>query len=342
MQHWKETVRHFVHRSLREQQRFVNKLIMPSDKTKTSAAEAASDEKFMQVCVNKAAEVLKKQFKQLRLEFIQDLKSNYDAELAALKAEIIELKKSQAFIATQYDEIIEVKKNQSLDFKILENKYDELKIDHIRFKATNEEQSEELMALREKTADLNKKTTDEAVKLDGVDQYSRRQNLEFQGIPVTETENVIEIVSKVCKLVGVEVNENDISIAHRLPPKRFSKVGDSPAIIARFINRNLRNKIYSKRIIARRLETSCFPISGMTKLFINENLTQERKRLLWLTKQSAKSANYLFIWTMNGKIYVRKNSDSPAIMIQSENDLSKLNSDSSAIMNQSENNLSKL
>ena len=79
---------------------------MPSDKTKTSAAEAASDEKFMQVCVNKAAEVLKKQFKQLRLEFIQDLKSNYDAELAALKAEIIELKKSQAFIATQYDEII--------------------------------------------------------------------------------------------------------------------------------------------------------------------------------------------------------------------------------------------
>ena len=111
----------------------------------------------MQVCVNKAAEVLKKQFKQFRSEFIQDLKSNYDAELAALKAEIIELKKSQAFIATQYDEIIEVKKNQSLDFKILENKYDELKIDHIRLKATNEEQSEELMALREKTANLKKK-----------------------------------------------------------------------------------------------------------------------------------------------------------------------------------------
>ena len=95
-------------------------------------------------------------------------------------------------------------------------------------------------------------------------------------------------------------------------------------------------------MVAKRLETSCFPISGMTKLFINENLTQERKRLLWLTKQSARSANYLYIWTMNGKIYVRKNSDSPAIMIQSKNDLSKLINDSSAIMNQSENDLSKL
>ena len=62
----------------------------------------------------------------------------------------------------------------------------------------------------------------------------------------------------------------------------------------------------------------------MKKLFINENLTQERKRLLWLTKQTAKNLNYTYIWTMNGKIYVRKNEDSSSFIIHNENDLSKL------------------
>ena len=74
------------------------------------------------------------QFKLFCLEFIQDFESSNDIELAALKAETFELKKSQAFTVTQLDEIIEVK-NQRMDLKILANKYDELKINHKRIKS---------------------------------------------------------------------------------------------------------------------------------------------------------------------------------------------------------------
>ena len=51
-----------------------------------------------------------------------------------------------------------------------------------------------------------------------------------------------------------------------------------------------------------------FPLQKMerNKLFINENLTQASKRLLWLTKQKAKAKYYSYTWTMNGRIYVRK------------------------------------
>ena len=72
---------------------------------------------------------------------------------------------------------------------------------------------------REKADVLDKKTNDEAVKLDGIDQYSRRQNLEFQGISLTENEDAIELVTKISNLVGVDVKKSDISTAHRFPLK---------------------------------------------------------------------------------------------------------------------------
>ena len=162
------------------------------------------------------------------------------------------------------------------------------------------------------------------MKLDAVDQYSRRQNLEFQGVPVTADEDVIDKVIKLSELVGVKVTKNDISTAHRLRPKRHAIVNEPPPIIVRFINRNLRNQIYHNRISAKSLTETDFPISGMTKLYINENLTQERKRLLWQTKERAKSLQFSFVWTMNGRIYVRKNELFESLVIQSEADLSKL------------------
>ena len=44
----------------------------------------------------------------------------------------------------------------------------------------------------------------------------------------------------------------------------------------------------------------------MTELYINENLTQRRKRLFWRSKQQAKELSYKYIWTNNGQIYVQK------------------------------------
>ena len=44
----------------------------------------------------------------------------------------------------------------------------------------------------------------------------------------------------------------------------------------------------------------------MTQLYVNENLTQQRKRLLWSAKQSATEKDYKYVWTNNGKILGRK------------------------------------
>jgi len=66
-----------------------------------------------------------------------------------------------------------------------------------------------------------------------------------------ENENVVDIVFKVSNLIGVKIFPNDMSTAHCLPPRRHAKSFDPPAIIARFISRNIRNEIYSKRVMVK-------------------------------------------------------------------------------------------
>ena len=59
-----------------------------------------------------------------------------------------------------------------------------------------------------------------------------------------------------------------------------------PLTIVRFVNRYKRNEMYENRYKAQ--DISEFPVDNMTQLYINENLTQKRKQLFWLTKLKAK------------------------------------------------------
>ena len=72
------------------------------------------------------------------------------------------------------------------------------------------------------------------------------------------------------------------------------------------------------------MEINDFPVEGMTKRFGYENLTKTRKRLLWRTKQAAKNKQYKYTWIMNGRIYVRQDTEYGAIIATYDNDLGKL------------------
>ena len=61
-----------------------------------------------------------------------------------------------------------------------------------------------------------------------------------------------------------------------------------------------------------------FFVEGMEKLYVNENLTQRRKKLRWQTKQAAKALDYDYFWTNNDQIYIHKDEESNKIHIKSE------------------------
>ena len=62
-------------------------------------------------------------------------------------------------------------------------------------------------------------------------------------------------------------------------------------------------------------------MAGTEKIYLNENLTQIRKKLFWKTKQKAKQMNYRYIWTTNGNIFAKKSDDEITLAIKNDLDL---------------------
>ena len=100
--------------------------------------------------------------------------------------------------------------------------------------------------IKEIKEDINKLGNDGfnvEVKLDELEQYARRDCLEITGIPVVPNDSPALLVKEMSEIMGVNLNENDISIAHRLPQTK--KVKDR--LIVKFTRREKRDEIYSKR-----------------------------------------------------------------------------------------------
>ena len=235
---------------------------------------------------------------------VEEWKAQYDSEILALKMELEEVKKSQDLINSQYES--------------LKEKCDTLI-------ATNQKQESVIKELKAQSTTL--KSNNEKEKVDALEQYGRRQNLEIVGVPLKEGENTNEIVIKVAKMLNVSLSSDQISTSRRLQTRlkpKNSEPAALPPIIVRFLSRDVRNQLYANRKLARTANLQEFSLQGAENIYINENLTQSRKKLFWHAKQKAIASNFKFYWTVNGNVYVRKSSDSDSLLIKNIDDISKI------------------
>ena len=219
-------------------------------------------------------------------------------EIAALKNVVSQLQDGEKFISDNHDD--------------LSKTYNDI----IR---TDKQQNQEIKQLNKRAENLRKRSSDEERNTDEVEQHDRRQNLEFQGVPQTE-KDVIQIILDLSEKLEVSLKKNDISIAHRLPQRqrpgrtRSSSIKRHPTIIVRFVSRLIRNQVYANRYKAKYIKD--FPVEGMEKLYVNENLIPRRKNLFWQTKPAAKELSNDYFWTNNGQIYIRKDEESNKIILE--------------------------
>ena len=102
-------------------------------------------------------------------------------------------------------EIQEVKVSQ----EFVSNKYDFRKTNYNSLLATSKKQ--EIQRLKTQSASLEVLGTNESKKVDALEQYGRRLNLEIAGVPVKDNENTNNIVVEVAKLANVEITKDQIS-----------------------------------------------------------------------------------------------------------------------------------
>lgn len=97
-------------------------------------------------------------------------------------------------------------------------------------------------------------------------------------------------------------------------------------IIVRFVRRSKRNVVLAKSRKTK-VNSTALGFQPGIPVFVKEHLTQQNKRLLGLTVQKKKEAQWKFVWTADCKIFARKHEKSPAIRIAVPADLEKIQSD---------------
>ncbi|CAG5058838.1 unnamed protein product [Parnassius apollo] len=155
------------------------------------------------------------------------------------------------------------------------------------------------------------------------EQRDRMLNFEIVGIPESINEDLNNTILRICKHVGVKIDTNDILQVNRVSPK-VKLPGLSRVIITKMKSRLLKDNLISLSH-KNRLITKDIGLAGESRpFFINEHLTSHNKQLLKKCKDFATSSQYQFVWTKNGRIFVRRNDTSPGLQIFDEGDLKKI------------------
>ena len=135
--------------------------------------------------------------------------------------------------------------------------------------------------------------------INNLEQYGRRECLEFQGLSWEESENTDQLVIGVSKLLQVDLFAKDISVSHRLSPA--SESNRQPTTIARFCSRRIRDSVFNNRHRLRAHNKD----HPKARIFINESLTKIN-RYRFNQCLHFKMENLKFIWTENGITYLQR------------------------------------
>lgn len=189
-------------------------------------------------------------FASLRADF-DKLRQEFKHEIEEMKSEVTSLKESVSFTQSEVDTLKEKSKENTKDMKDgLEN-------------------------LRMKVAQLEKKlesAIEENIKLE---QYTRRENLRFNNITELEGEDCKALICGVIQNeMGLDASNIKFHAVHRVGKKIENRCRP---IIARFISREDRNEIWSKRGKIKHSEN--YPDAYITEDFAKA-IQDERKVLI--------------------------------------------------------------
>lgn len=234
--------------------------------------------------------------------------------------------------------ILNIMQSIQADIKSLHNKYD-LVLDSVKFcseKITTFEAT--LSKLNEKVNKIEKISNENSAlkhevnnlqtRVEQLEQYTRINNLEIQGVPEKPNENIYHILEKIGDGINCPITPNDVDIAHRVA--HMSPKPQPKAIIVRFLSRKKRDEVLGAAKLKYKLTSNNGSIGLKiedisNKLFINEHLTSQNKLLLKNAKDVAREKHFKYVWVRYGHVFMRRDDRSPVLKLNVLSDLNKIN-----------------
>lgn len=171
--------------------------------------------------------------------------------------------------------------------------------------AVSEAMDTELQDLRDETSRLTAENTDLKTRvtklenaLDDSEQYSRRNSLRITNIPETNSDDTDTIVIDIAKTLNVDISPTDIDRSHRVGKPDKAKPRD---ILVKFATYRARQRLYGPR--------SALKDSDYTGVFLNEDLTQSRSKLLYEARVKVKGSYLKGAWSTDGRLFIKDFND---------------------------------
>ena len=183
----------------------------------------------------------------------------------------------------------------------------------------------ELAAVRNQLAEKEEEIAKLYYLQDRLEQYTRKNSLEFHGVPESAYSSPEEVVLKISEALEVPVGPQDIEISHKLNNK------GNKAIVAKFISHKVKSNLYRARTKLKSIRmTDLFPGSSYAttteanRIYINENLTSYRKRIMKKASEKRRDGELLSVWSLDGTIFVKTSPAGRPIKISEPEDLDHL------------------
>ena len=218
------------------------------------------------------------------------------------KNRVVELEKSVKFISGGFDKL--EKENKAMKSQIEVLKSDNVKLLEIASKV--------------------KEGGELSQKVNQMDNFLRRSNAEIQGIPVSENENLESLVMNTLKIVDPRIHRKDVVSFRRMKPtgKAEDKKKVFNPILVKFRSFEQKVKIMKekKKLANANLNSIC---KNIEKIYINENLSQFSRDLLYHTRRFQKANGWKFSWSSGGVVLMREKETSKAVVVHCVEELKK-------------------
>jgi len=148
--------------------------------------------------------------------------------------------------------------------------------------------------------------------IDALDQYHRRENLEFAGLPESiKDEDLEKKVIDICHEIGVDIDQSSIVACHRLPRKKSSNI--PKPVIVKFLNRKVVDKVKrsKKKLKEIKKDIGVDP----KQIYINENLCHAYKNIWFMVRRLYQARRISSYWTFNGIVCFKVAEGSPITKI---------------------------
>ena len=193
-----------------------------------------------------------------------------------------------------------------------------------------EEKEKQIKELKEEVEAQKAVIMDQEERLADLEQYSRRNCLNFTGIPETKDENTVQLAIDLGKMVNVKLDRADLDRAHRIGRPNAAAPGqpDPPPrpLVVKYVSYLKREAVwFARKDLKQAKPPRGSPlVEGSTKsAFIQENLTRKNQEIMYHARQLKRAGKLWAVWSDGCVLKVKKTQQSPTVRLKCKSDLQR-------------------